>query len=240
MRLTSCLAAFLVFAGLLEAHDIITTPITFDREIARILYSRCASCHHDGGSAFSLMTYSQARPWAVAIKEEVLTRRMPPWGAVKGFGDFRDEQALTPEQLELITSWVEGGVPEGIEKDLPAVPKWDHAHAAQVPQIGMISGPYTLKHDVKLGGLLPMSVPPNASLRISASLPDGRIEPLLWLQNYKPQFGHSFFFRTPLALPAGTVINGVPATAKIAMLPPTSPTIGPRVAPSAVPATQSH
>jgi hypothetical protein len=223
MRLTSCLAAFLavfnVVVGCVQAHDIITTPITFDREIARILYSRCASCHHDGGSAFSLMTYSQARPWAVAIKEEVLSRRMPPWGAVKGFGDFRDEQALTPEQLELITSWVEGGVPEGVEKDLPPVPKWDHGHATQIPQIGTISGSYTLKHDVKLGGLLPMTVPANASLRISASLPDGRIEPLLWLQNYKPQFGHPFLFRTPQVLPAGTVINGVPATAKIALLP---------------------
>ncbi len=25
-------------------------------------------------------------PWAEAIKEEVLARRMPPWNAVKGFG----------------------------------------------------------------------------------------------------------------------------------------------------------
>jgi hypothetical protein len=236
MRLTSCLAAFLVVAGALDAHDIITTPITFDREIARILYSRCASCHHDGGSAFSLMTYSQARPWAVAIKEEVLTRRMPPWGAVKGFGDFRDEQALTPEQLELITSWVEGGVPEGVEKDLPPVPKWEHAHAAQIPQIGMVSGPYTLKRDVKLGGLLPLSVPANASLRISAMLPDGRLEPLLWLQNYKPQFGHPFLFRTPLTLPAGTVVNGVPATAKIALL----PLVPPPATPPAAAQAQTH
>ena len=59
------------------------------------------------------MTYAEARPWAVAIKEEVLERRMPPWGAVKGFGDFRNDKALTPEQLELIISWVGGGVPEG-------------------------------------------------------------------------------------------------------------------------------
>ena len=56
------------------AHDIITTAITWDREISRIVYERCASCHHDGGPAFSLMTYEAARPWAVAIKEEVLER----------------------------------------------------------------------------------------------------------------------------------------------------------------------
>ena len=115
-------------------HDIITTPITFDREIARIVYSRCASCHHPGGSAFSLMTYKEARPWAEAVKEEVLARRMPPWGAVKGFGDFRNDQALTPEQLEVITSWADGGVPEGEEKDLPPLPKFDEIDAGRTAQ----------------------------------------------------------------------------------------------------------
>jgi len=41
----------------------------------------------------------------------------------------------------------------------------------------------------------------------------------LWLETYKPQFGHVFWFRTPLDLPAGTVIKGVPASAKVALLP---------------------
>lgn len=214
------LATLLAAPALLQAHDVITTPITFNREIVRVIYSRCASCHHEGGSAFSLLTYAQARPWAVAIKEEVLSRRMPPWGAVKGFGDFRDDQALTPEQIELITNWVEGGVPEGEEKDLPAQPKWEHPAAANAQQIGVVSGTYTLKHDVKLGGLLPIEVPANSSLRISARLPDGGLEPLLWLENYKPQFGHPFRFRSALALPTGTVIQGVPAGAKVALLQP--------------------
>jgi hypothetical protein len=225
VRLIGRVAALLGVSLTLSAHDIITTPITFDREILRIIYSRCASCHHDGGSAFSLMTYTQARPWAVAIKEEVLSRRMPPWGAVKGFGDFLNEQALTPEQLELITNWVEGGVPEGVEKDLPPAPKWDSGHGSQGPQIGQVSGTYTVKHDLKLGGLLPIAVPPNASLRITASFPDGRLEPLLWLENYKPQFGHPFMLRTPLMLPAGTVIHGVPEAVKVALLPPIAPTV---------------
>ena len=52
---------------------------------------------------------------------------MPPWGAVKGFGDFRNDVALTPEQIELIVSWVSGGAPEGDAKDLPPPPKPSHA-----------------------------------------------------------------------------------------------------------------
>src|ERR1043166_8088983 len=62
-------------------HDIITTPVTWNREISRIFYSRCVSCHREGGSAFSMTAYKETFPWRTAIKEEVLERRMPPWGA---------------------------------------------------------------------------------------------------------------------------------------------------------------
>src|SRR5262245_428640 len=88
----TCLVLLLSLAT--QGHDVITTRITWSREISRIFYERCASCHHEGGMSFSLMTYNEARPWAVAIKEEVLSRRMPPWGGVKGFGEFRNDQAL--------------------------------------------------------------------------------------------------------------------------------------------------
>src|SRR5213079_1453424 len=96
-----------------SGHDVITTPITFSREISRVFYRHCVTCHRQGGSAFSLATYEEARPWAKAIEEEVLERRMPPWGAVKGFGDFQDDQALTQEDISVFADWVEGGAPEG-------------------------------------------------------------------------------------------------------------------------------
>src|SRR5882724_591008 len=109
-------------AGVAGAHDVITTSITFTKEISRLLYKRCATCHGDNAS-IPLTTYEQARPWAKAIKEEVLERRMPPWQAVKGFGEFRDDRGLTQEELETISSWVEGGAPEGDPKYLPSLPK---------------------------------------------------------------------------------------------------------------------
>src|SRR5215475_2620123 len=120
MKISVPLAAIVILGACAaaQAHDIITTPVTWDREISRIFYSRCASCHREGGTAFSMTAYQETFPWRTAIKEEVLERRMPPWGAVKGFGDFRNDQALTPEQLELLTSWSQGGSPEGDEKDL--------------------------------------------------------------------------------------------------------------------------
>jgi hypothetical protein len=72
----------LAFAAHLAAHDIITTNLTFTRDISRIFDRHCNICHGPS-SDIPLSTYEQARPWAVAIKEQVLSRAMPPWGAVK-------------------------------------------------------------------------------------------------------------------------------------------------------------
>jgi hypothetical protein len=206
--------------GTVSGHDVITTKITFDREIIRIVYARCAICHREGGSAFSLTSYSDARPWAKAIQEEVLERRMPPWGAVKGFGDFRGDEALTPEQIELIGDWVEGGSPEGELKDLPETPKWA---APTPPPHGSaklaVSGEFKLRQPFDLAGIRPTKIDAGASFQMIAELPDGSIQPLLWLQPYKPVFGHPFWLRVPLVLPAGTVIRGLPLGAAVDLLP---------------------
>ena len=213
-----------IFLAVAQAHDIITTPITFDREIVRIFQARCFSCHHTGGAAFSLMTYADARPWAVAIKEEVLTRRMPPWGAVKGFGDFRNDQALTPEQLEVITSWADGGVPEGEPKDIPADAKLSPASPIEHRHGEIeIHGDFQLTKPFTLDGLVLRKVPANASAQITAEFPDGAVEPLLWLQDYKPAYAHPFLLRIPLELPVGAVIRGVPEGSSLVLQPPAPP-----------------
>jgi hypothetical protein len=206
-----------------QAHDVITTPITWSREISRIVYQRCAACHHENGSAFSLATYADIRPWAEAVKEEVLARRMPPWGAVKGFGDFRNDQGLTAEQIELIGSWANGGVPEGDAKDLPSAPFADSVDQTDAPAGGIgVSGEFKLDKPIFLDGLYPSMTSKSASFQITAQLPDGTVEPVLWLSNYQNRFKHSFLLRTPLELPAGTVIRGVPSDATVLLLPAAS------------------
>ena len=110
------------FALASRAHEPITTKVRFNKELIRILQRNCLSCHHPGGIAFSLATYDEARPWAKAIKEEVLEKRMPPWRAVKGYGEFRNAPSLTQRDIDLIVNWVEGGAPKGDDKDLPAGP----------------------------------------------------------------------------------------------------------------------
>lgn len=219
-RCTWITGLILASAATAAAHDIITTPITWDHEISRIVYTHCVACHHEGGLAFSLMTYADARPWAVAMKEETLARTMPPWGAVKGFGDFRNDQALTPEQLELIVSWVGGGVPEGEPNDLPAAPKLDQpAPALPLHDAVAVSGEFELHKNLALDGLLAKTIPDDAAFQITAELPDGSIEPLVWFEHYHAKFAHPFLYRNPIDLPAGTKIHGVPQGSTVLLLP---------------------
>ncbi|HEV3332278.1 MAG TPA: cytochrome c [Bryobacteraceae bacterium] len=217
------LLIFGVSIGVSQAHDIITTAITYDREIIRIMQARCLSCHHPDGVAFSLTTYTDARPWAEAIKEEVLGRTMPPWGAIKGFGDFRNDQALTPEQIELIESWADGGVPEGEPADLPTKISWDAVPTFQPPHGALkITGDFKVNHGFTLDGLYPENVPEKVSARITVEFPDGTVEPMLWLKDYRAKYAHPFLLRTPLDLPAGTFIRGMPEGATLWLLPPDS------------------
>jgi hypothetical protein len=208
--------SFLVGASfMLSAHDVFSTKITWSREISRLVYKRCASCHREGGSSFALTTFEQARPWAKAIKEEVLERRMPPFAAVKGFGDIRDDQALTQDEIHLISDWVEGGSPEGEPALLPKNPQFETPAAA--PQTSgvelIVDGSFTLQRSMSVAGIRPKSLLEGSWVKVIATLPDGAIEPLIWLYDYKPEFDRTYYFRKPLKLPTGTKIENYPPSA---------------------------
>ncbi len=53
---------------------------TFAKDVAPIMYKKCANCHRPGEVApMTLLSYDDARPWAKAIKAKVVAREMPPW-----------------------------------------------------------------------------------------------------------------------------------------------------------------
>jgi hypothetical protein len=194
-----------VLPALALAHEPITTKITWSREVSRVIYPRCTGCHGDG-SPVNLMTYDQARPWAKAIKDEVLSRRMPPWGAVKGYGEFKNDPSLTQEQIGLIAQWVEGGAPEGDPKLMPSRPsvgKTKPIVGARFPLPGKLDRPMTLIALEPLAGA--------ADVRVFAVLPDGRIEPLIRLYGYKASWNRTFEYVRPVMLPEGTRIRFDPA-----------------------------
>ncbi len=119
LLLVSCFLILISPQGT-NSHEPITTKVRFNKEIIRIFQRHCLACHQSGSTTdISLATYATARPWAKAFKEEVLEKRMPPFQAVKGFGDFHNDYTLTQNEIDQIVSWVEGGAPKGDDKDLP-------------------------------------------------------------------------------------------------------------------------
>lgn len=204
--MTTRLAALLVFLTLpLAAHDVITTKLTWSRDISRVFAHRCIQCH-GAKASIPLTTYEQARPWAVDIKEQVLSRAMPPWGAVKGFGDLAPDNALSQEEMLMIAGWVIGGAPEGDPALAPKVTPEQSAKPLQ-PQrpIIQVDRELRLAHAATVGGLEPLAAAVD-SAKITATLPDGAVIPLVWLYKYDPASKIAFRFAKPLRLPAGAVV----------------------------------
>src|SRR5579872_4696434 len=111
-------AAIGLTCAVLSAHDPITTKVTWSREVVRIVNARCLGCHVAGGVApFALTSYDAARPWAKAMRDEVVSRHMPLWPAARGFGHFSNDPTLSPFEIDLIAAWADGGAPKGDDKD---------------------------------------------------------------------------------------------------------------------------
>src|ERR1041384_580938 len=88
--------------------------VTFHKDIEPILQARCQGCHRPGEAApMSLLTYQEARPWAKAIREAVLLRRMPPWYADPHFGKFANDRSLSQSNIDTLVAWADGGAVEG-------------------------------------------------------------------------------------------------------------------------------
>ena len=83
---------------------------TFHKHVEPVLQARCQNCHRPGEAApMSLLTYKDARPWAKAIKEAVLVRKMPPWFADPKHGEFANDRRLSQDEIDTLTAWVDGG-----------------------------------------------------------------------------------------------------------------------------------
>jgi Flp pilus assembly protein TadD len=98
---------------------------TFSKDIAPIVYSHCAPCHHQGGNGpFPLMSYDDVAKHAAQIVAVTASRYMPPWPPEKGYGSFAGDRSLTAEQISLFKRWLEQGKARGEEAEIPAPPQF--------------------------------------------------------------------------------------------------------------------
>jgi tetratricopeptide (TPR) repeat protein/mono/diheme cytochrome c family protein len=126
-------------------------PVTFNRDIAPILFRSCAQCHRPGEAApFSLLTYSDAKKHARQIADVTRSRIMPPWLPEPQELKFADEMRLSDAEISSIASWVEQGAVEGVPADLPPQPKF-------------VEGWQLGKPDLVLTATKPLVLPPQGT-----------------------------------------------------------------------------
>ncbi|MDQ3254819.1 MAG: tetratricopeptide repeat protein [Acidobacteriota bacterium] len=110
--------------------------LTFNKDIAPIIFRNCAGCHHPGGAGpFSLVNYQDVRKRAEQIAVVTERRYMPPWLPEPGHGEFADERRLSDKQIEMIRQWIKDGAAEGLSSDLPPVPKFNEGWQLGQPDL---------------------------------------------------------------------------------------------------------
>ena len=100
--------------------------VTFTKDIAPILQRSCQHCHQtDSVAPMSLITYSEVRPWARAMKLRTgmgpVAGVMPPWYIEKNIGiqEYQFDPSLSEEEVAKIAAWADSGAPRGNPADMP-------------------------------------------------------------------------------------------------------------------------
>ncbi len=123
IRPTLVAAVLVPLLATLERSSPEPAPPTFTRDVAPVLFARCAPCHGAGGPApFPLVEYEDVRAHARQMVRVTRDRYMPPWLPVPGHGEFAGSRRLSDEEIRVLSAWVEGGLVRGDPADLPAPP----------------------------------------------------------------------------------------------------------------------
>lgn len=98
---------------------------TFYKDVLPILQQHCQVCHRPNEIApMPLVSYEQTKPWAIAIRQTVKLRQMPPWFADPTIGHFANDPSLTQRQIDVICAWADHGALAGDPRDAPPPPHW--------------------------------------------------------------------------------------------------------------------
>ena len=110
--------------------------LTFNKNIAPVIFENCAACHRPNGSGpFPLLSFAEVKKHARQIGEVTQTRYMPPWLPEPGDRKFAGERRLSVQQIGMIQQWLAEGAVEGASEDLPPIPKWREGWQLGTPDL---------------------------------------------------------------------------------------------------------
>jgi len=125
--------------------------LTFNRDIAPIIFRQCSPCHRPGQAApFSLLSHADVKKKAKEIADVIESRYMPPWLPEQGYGHFDGERRLSADEMGVIKQWITEGTIEGNPTDLPPLPQWPEGWELGKPDLILtLPSPYRLAADGK-------------------------------------------------------------------------------------------
>ena len=123
--------------------------VTFNRDIAPLMFQSCSPCHRPGEAApFSLLTYSDLKQRVQQVVEVTGTRYMPPWMPAESAHPLLGDRRLSTAEIALFAAWQEQGAPEGDPQDLPATPSWTEGwHLGEPDLVVRMQETYQLRAD---------------------------------------------------------------------------------------------
>ncbi len=139
------LVVALVITTAALAADTPKNGVTFNKDVLPILQKNCQVCHRPGEvGPMPFLTYEGTRPWAKAMKEAVLTKKMPPWFADPKYGHYANDRRLADPDIKTLVAWVDAGAPEGDAKDKPAPVQWNDGWNIKPDVVFEVAKPYTV------------------------------------------------------------------------------------------------
>ena len=153
-------------------------PVTYHRDVARILQQNCVSCHREGGIApFALDGIDEVKDRAKVIRRVVNEGTMPPWfAAVEKDADknpWANDCSLSSKDRNDLVAWLDSkDRPMGDPGDAPLKPDYPAEWSIGKPDLII---PLSKAYDIKATGFMPY-----AHDVVQTTLTEDR-----WVQSYE-------------------------------------------------------
>ena len=134
------------------------SPVTYHRDVARILQQNCVKCHRDGGIApFALDEPGEVKDRAKAIKRVISEGTMPPWFAAgtkdNATNPWANDCSLAARDRADLIAWIDSrDRPLGNASEAPAKRAYSEEWAIGKPDLIV---PLSRAYDIKADGFMP-------------------------------------------------------------------------------------
>lgn len=161
-----------------DAPTLSASPVTYHRDVARILQQNCVQCHRQEGIApFALDDLAEVTDRARVIKRVVSEGTMPPWFAVLEPGaetnPWANDCSLSVRDKTDLIAWIDSkDRPLGDPADSPAPNLYPEEWSIGTPDLVV---PLSRAYDIKADGFMPYAFDV-----VQTELPEDR-----WVKSYE-------------------------------------------------------